>query len=69
MGSDLDKRKPRQAQERSQTPLWFVAGGLAIALYSRSMKDEMIGDVVFLFGLACAVVALLYWFLRPRHGL
>lgn len=69
MENDTNKRKPQRTADRSQTPLWFVAGGLAIALYSRGMKDEMIGDVVFLLGIACAVVALLYWALRPRHGL
>jgi hypothetical protein len=63
------KRRPQKPPERSQAPLWFVAGGLAIALYSRSMKDERIGDVVLWGGVACSVVALLYWFFRPKHGL
>jgi hypothetical protein len=68
MENNPNQRKPQKPMARSQTPLWFVAGGLAIALYSRGVKDEMIGDVVFLFGVAGAIVALLYWIFRPRHG-
>ncbi len=61
--------KKRQPPEPSQKPLWLVAVGLCIALYSRTMKDENIGMVVLWFGLAFSVVSLLYHFLRPKHGL
>ena len=64
-----NKRQPGKSPERSQAPLWFVAAGLAIVLFSRGMKDEMIGDVLAWFGGACSVVALLYWVVRPKHGL
>jgi hypothetical protein len=68
MQDSTNKRRPSPAS-RSQTPLWFVAGGLAIAVYSRVMKDEAVGDVVLFFGLAFATVALVYWLVRPKHGL
>jgi len=63
--------KPRQQTppEPSQAPLWLVAVGLAIAVYSRGMKDEPVGNVVLWFGLAFSVVAFLYWVFRPKHGL
>jgi|APFre7841882630_1041343.scaffolds.fasta_scaffold118619_1 hypothetical protein len=64
-----NKRRPVKPPERSQTPLWFVAVGLGIVLFSRGMKDEMISDVVFWLGVACAAVAILYWGFRPRHGM
>ena len=64
-----NKRRPEKPPERNPTALWFVAGGLAVALYSHGMKDEMIGNVVFWFGLACSAVALIYWAIRPKHGL
>ena len=67
MSEGLKKRQ--QPPEPSQTPLWLVAVGLGIALYSRSMKDENIGMIVLLFGLAFSGVSLLYYFFRPRHGL
>src|SRR5208337_2603168 len=63
------KPGPAKTPAPSSTPLWFVAIGLGIALYSRALGDEMIGNVVFLFGLAFSIVAMLYWFIRPRHGL
>lgn len=64
------KKPPsRQAPERSQAPLWFVIAGLAIAVFSRGMRDENIGDVVFWFGAVFAVIAFLYWLIRPKHGL
>ena len=62
-------KKRQQPQEPSQTPLWLVAAGLGIALYSRSMQDENIGTVVLFFGLAFSVVSLIYYFFRPTHGL
>jgi hypothetical protein len=64
-----NRRQPRKTPEPTQTPLWFVAIGLAIVLFSRSFQNEMIGEVVFWFGVACSVVALLYWVFRPKHGL
>jgi hypothetical protein len=64
-----NKRRPAKAPERSQSPLWFVAVGLGIVLFSHGLKDEMIADVVFWAGIACAAVALLYWGYRPKHGL
>jgi hypothetical protein len=67
MSDGLKKRQ--QPPEPSQTPLWLVAVGLCIALYSRTMKDENIGVVVLCFGLAFSVVSLIYYFFRPRHGL
>ena len=67
MSEGLKKRE--QPPEPSQTPLWLVAVGLCIALYSRTMKDENIGVVVLGFGLAFSVVSLIYYFFRPRHGL
>jgi len=62
------RRGIKQA-EPSDRPLWFVAVGLAIAVFSRIMKDEMIGDVVLGFGLVFAAIALVYWVARPKHGL
>ena len=67
-----DKPAPRRGpapKQRSETPLWFVAIGLAIAVFSRFMTDEMIGDVVMWFGLVFAVIAMVYWIARPKHGL
>jgi hypothetical protein len=66
MSEGLKKRQ--QSPEPSQTPLWLVAVGLCIALYSRTMQDENIGVVVLWFGLAFSVVSLIYYFFRPRHG-
>ncbi|ARN81737.1 hypothetical protein [Methylocystis bryophila] len=62
-------KKRQQPPEPSQTPLWLVVVGLCIALYSQTMKDQNIGMVVLLFGLAFSAVSLLYYFFRPRHGL
>jgi hypothetical protein len=61
-------RRPAAPRERSQTALWFVAVGLAIAVFSRIMRDQMIGDVVLLFGLAFAAIAMIYWLVKPTHG-
>lgn len=62
-------RRPKKSPERSQAPLWFVVIGLAIALYSRGIKDEMIGNIIFWFGVVCSVVAMLYWGFRPKQGM
>ena len=43
--------------------------GLVISLTSFSMKDLMIGDVVFWAGGVFAAIALVYYFFRPTHGL
>jgi hypothetical protein len=67
MSEGLKKRE--QTPEPSQTPLWLVAVGLCIGLYSQTMKDENIGTVVLLFGLAFSGVSLIYYFFRPKHGL
>lgn len=61
-------RKPPQP-ERSQTPLWFAIGGLVVSLFSFSMKDLMIADVVLWAGGVFAVIALVYYFFQPSHGL
>lgn len=64
----MTQRQPPKAPERGQAPLWFVIIGMVIILFSRSVKDEMIGDVVFWFGVVFSVVAMLYWLFRPKHG-
>ncbi len=64
-----NKRPPAKAPEPSQTPLWFVVVGLCIALFSRRLNDERIGEVVFWFGVVFSFVAMLYWTFRPKHGL
>lgn len=64
-----DRRKPGQAEERSQTPLWFAIGGLAVSLSSFAMGDQMIGDVVLWAGGVFAVIALVYYFFQPTHGI
>jgi hypothetical protein len=55
--------------ERDQKALYAAIVGLLITLYGLNMKDEMVGNVVALFGVACAVVSVAYWIFRPRHGL
>jgi hypothetical protein len=67
MPQSLNKKSPDQ--DRSQQPLWFAVGGLVISVFSYGLHDLMVGDVVFWFGLCLAVVGLLYWFVKPRHGL
>jgi hypothetical protein len=59
----------RRSPERSQKPLWFAVVGLAISLFSETIKDQMIGDVVMLFGVCFTVIALAYYVLQPKHGL
>ncbi|HYA79384.1 MAG TPA: hypothetical protein VED87_00450 [Methylocystis sp.] len=61
-------KPPRKPLERSQTPLWFVAGGLGVALYTRIGGESQIHDVVFWLSLVMAGVALVYWIINPRHG-
>ena len=63
-----NKRQPQKSPERGQGPLWFVIIGMVIVLFSRGVKDEMIGEIVFWFGVIFSVVALLYWVFRPKHG-
>jgi hypothetical protein len=38
-------------------------------LFSRSMQDEMIGDVVAWVGGAFTLLGLVYSFFRPSHGM
>jgi hypothetical protein len=64
-----NKRTIQKAEERGQAPLWFAIAGLLIIMFSRSMQDEMIGDVVAWVGAAFTFMGLLYWFVRPNHGL
>ncbi len=68
MPQELGK-KVTQNQERSQKPLWFSIGGLVVSVFSYGMNDLMVGDVVFWVGLCFAAIALIYWFVNPRHGL
>lgn len=63
-----NKRLP-QSEERSAAPIWFAVAGLLVVMFSRSMAEEAIGDVVAWVGAAFTFIGLLYWFLRPRHGL
>lgn len=63
-----NKRQPKQP-ERGNRPLWFAIAGLLISVFSYSMSDMMIGDVVFWFGGVLAFLGVLYWFVQPRHGL
>jgi hypothetical protein len=56
-------------EEAGQGPVWFAVAGLLVVLFSRSMQDEMIGDVVACVGGFFTAVGLFYWFFRPRHGL
>ncbi|WP_424360686.1 hypothetical protein [Methylocystis parvus] len=67
--TNITNRKMPETEERSQTPLWFAIAGLLIVMASRSMADEMIGDVVALVGAAFTFMGLLYWLVRPRHGM
>jgi hypothetical protein len=62
-------RRPAKPPERSQTPLWFVAVGLGVVLFSHGMKDQMAADVVFWFGVVFAAIAMIYWAFQPRHGM
>ncbi len=69
MSNSQNRRGAPQPEERSQTPLWFAIAGLVISLASFSMKDLMIGDVVFWGGGVFTAIALVYYFFRPTHGL
>ena len=64
-----NRRTPKKGPEPSQAPLWFIIIGLGIAIFSRGMKDELIGNLTFWFGVVLGVIAVLYWIFRPRHGL
>jgi hypothetical protein len=64
-----DARNKPKPEEPSQTPLWFAIAGLSVSLSSFFMKDLMIGDVVFWGGGVFAVIALVYYFFQPKHGL
>jgi hypothetical protein len=66
--SNLSKKRSEKT-ERSQRPLWIAIGGLLISVFSYTMKDLQIGDVVFWFGVVLAAIGVLYWFIRPKHGL
>jgi len=62
-------RKPPPPPERSQRPLWFAIGGLLVSVFSFTMQDLQIGDVVFWAGGVFAVIAMIYWFVQPKHGM
>ncbi|PPD45045.1 MAG: hypothetical protein CTY15_05540 [Methylocystis sp.] len=59
----------KQSEERKQGPLWFAIAGLLIVMLSRTMQEEMIGDVVAWVGAAFTLIGLFYWFARPNHGM
>ena len=63
------KDRPAPKEERSQKSLWVAIAGLVISVFSFSMNDLMIGDVVFYLGLCVAAIGILYWILQPRHGI
>lgn len=67
--SQTSNKRPQPQKERSQKPLWFAIGGLLVSVFSFTMQDLMIGDVVFWFGGVFAAIALGYYFLQPTHGL
>jgi hypothetical protein len=67
--SNKSDKSPISSNERSQRPLWIAVSGLVISLFSYSMNDLMIGDVVFYLGLFVAVIGIAYWILQPKHGL
>lgn len=69
MSDARNRQKPGQPEERSQTPLWFAIGGLLVSLSSFALGDQMIGDVVLWAGGVFAVIALVYYFFQPSHGL
>ncbi|GLI94427.1 hypothetical protein [Methylocystis echinoides] len=69
MSDFQNRRGAPEPEERSQTPLWFAIAGLVISVASFSMKDLMIGDVVFWAGGVFAAIALVYYFFQPSHGL
>jgi hypothetical protein len=68
MQKTSDKRAVR-SEDAGQGPVWFAVAGLLVILFSRSMQDEMIGDVVAWVGGAFTLLGLVYSFFRPRHGL
>lgn len=68
MSQNQHGRKQPQ-KERSQRPLWFAIAGLTISIFSFTMQDLMIGDVVMWFGGVFAAISLAYYFLQPTHGL
>lgn len=59
----------RPKPERDQKSLYAAIVGLVISLYGLNMKDEYMGNIVFLFGAACAAIGIIYWIFQPRHGL
>ena len=68
----MEQKRNKQAlknQEQSQKPLWAAVIGLVVSMLSYSMNDLMVGDVVFWVGLCFSAIALIYWFVNPRHGL
>lgn len=69
MSQFQNRPRPQPQDERSQTPLWFAIAGLLISVTSFSMKDLMIGDVVFWAGGVFTAISLVYYFFRPSHGI
>ena len=69
MQKSSNNRAANIGEEGGQGPVWFAVVGLLVVMFSRSMQDEMVGDVVALVGGAFTLLGLFYWFFRPRHGL
>ncbi len=65
MKGQLKFHKP----ERDRKSLYAAIVGLLISLYGLNMSDEFMGNVVFFFGAACAVIGVVYWIFQPRHGM
>lgn len=69
MEGSSKKRVAGSEDEKGQGAVWFAVFGLLVVMFSRSMQDEMIGDVVAWVGGAFTLLGLFYWWFRPRHGL
>ncbi|PPD44455.1 MAG: hypothetical protein CTY15_07005 [Methylocystis sp.] len=67
--SQIPGKRPQPQKERSQKPLWLAISGLVISVFSFTMQDLMIGDVVMWFGGVFAAISVAYYFLQPTHGL
>jgi hypothetical protein len=52
--------------ERSAIPLAVAIMGMALAVLSYAMKNENIGNVVYVAGLLSASLSLAHWFAAAR---